>query len=243
MPTSPERVRSGLLKITKAARRDLRTVATAAGEDPQQVRAALFAATPLLVADYGDYAGLLAADWFEELREAAAPSSPFAPRPVQLLTDDDIAAAVAATTKMLREAAEDVERQVAEAIAAMEDELAREVAASFNDTMLVNAHEDPASVGWRRFARPEACKFCKMLADRGAVYTAETARFAAHGAVMRGERKGGNCMCIAGPAFGGKEIWGEATPMQYVASKRERTDEERAALREYLNENFPDAPG
>ena len=49
-------------------------------------------------------------------------------------------------------------------------------------------------------------------------------------------------MCLAGPAFDGEGI-AKATPMQYVASKRKRTEKERAALRDYLNHNFPDAPG
>lgn len=60
---------------------------------------------------------------------------------------------------------------------------------------------------------------------------------------MAGGRKGGNCMCIAGPAFGGKEIWAEATPVQYLASRKKRTAKQKAALRKYLNSNFPDAPG
>ena len=35
----------------------------------------------------------------------------------------------------------------------------------------------------------------------------------------------------------------EANVYQYLASKRERTDAERAALRDYLNAKYPDAPG
>lgn len=207
----------------------------------------MFAAAPLIVSEYAPAASALSLDWFEEIRDEAAPSSLYVPTPRLNVTDDDVAAVVAQTTEALREITREmegqIERMMAEAESLLADEVERLAATAFTDTITENVADDPAAVGWRRFARPEACKFCKMLAARGAVYTESTARFAAHGAVMSGNRKGGNCMCIAGPAFGGMEIWGEATPMQYMASKRKRTDAERAALRKYLNHNFPDAPG
>jgi hypothetical protein len=80
-----------------------------------------------------------------------------------------------------------------------------------------------------------------MLAARGAVYTERTARFAAHGAVMAGGRKGGTCMCVAGPAYVPSAP--RASAMQYLASRRKRSAADKAHLREYLNHNFPDARG
>lgn len=255
MATSPDAVRSGLQIVTRAARRDLREVAAAAPKDASGLRAVLFAATPLIVSEYVAGTAALALDWYEELRDAAQVASRFAPRPLALVTEDDVRAAVATATEALfeieqgfvREIEKSAEEQIREALteslSLLELEVEEQVVSGFTDTVTGNVEEDPDAAGWRRFARPEACKFCKMLAARGAVYTRETARFAAHGAVMGGNRKGGNCMCIAGPAFGGKDIWAEATPMQYLASKKRRTPEQRAALREYLTENFPDAPG
>lgn len=240
MTTPPERVRAGLTVVTSAAAADVRAVAETA-DGPAATRAALFAAAPLIVSEYSSGTAALALDWYEELRDAAPNvKALFQPRPLVLVTDDIVAAVVASATVTMREDAEDA---TVEAVAAVEDETQRLVADAFRDTMIGNVAEDPAAVGWRRFARPEACKFCKMLAAKGAVYTKETARFAAHGAVMAGDRKGGNCMCIAGPEFGGQNDWAEATPMQYLASRRKRTEKERAALREYLTEHFPDAPG
>jgi hypothetical protein len=207
----------------------------------------LFAATPLIINDYTSGSSALALDWYEELRDAARVAQRFSPRPLVLVTDDEIAAIVAETTAALhdieRGIEKDIEAALAESLELLEAEIEEEVAAAFRDTMTGNVSADPAAVGWRRFARPEACKFCLMLAARGAVYTEATARFAAHGAVMGGNRKGGNCMCIAGPAFGGKETWAEASPMQYVASSAKRTAAQQATLRDYLNKNFPDAPG
>lgn len=252
MATSPRRVRSALLRVTGGARAELRAVARRAAEEPAQFRAALFAAAPLIVSEYAPGASTLALDWYEEIREEAAPRRLFTPTPRLNVTDEDVAAVVARTTEALRdfdrgdfekEFAAEAEKFMAESMRQIESEVQQAVANAFRDTVIENTKDDPDAVGWRRFARPEACKFCLMLAARGAVYTEATARFAAHGANGRDGRKGGDCMCIAGPAFGGQEIWAEATPMQYVASRKTRTPERRAELREYLNHNFPDAPG
>lgn len=243
---TPKQIRSTLLRLVRKAKSEVRTVASSS-QDPATVRAALFAATPLIVGDYSDGSSALALEWYEELRDAAETAAQFTPRPLVLVPDDEITAIVAETTRSIydfeRGVESDLSKALAEATQLLEVESERLIVSAYTDTMTGNVADDPDAVGWRRFARPEACKFCLMLAAKGAVYTEATARFAAHGAVVAGKRKGGNCMCIAGPAFGGKDIWAEATPEQYVASKRRRTAKERADLREYLNHNFPDAPG
>ena len=66
-----------------------------------------------------------------------------------------------------------------------------------------------------------------MLSDKGAVFRAETARFAAHS----------NCHCSAAPVFNGQD-GEEANVMQYVASQKRRSEKDRARLREYLNANY-----
>lgn len=244
---TPDQVRSALQVVTTAAAEDLRAVAGQAEQDAAAVRASLFAATPLIVSEYANGTAALALDWYEELREVAQVFSVFRPQPLVLVTDEDVSAAVAVSTDSLYEIERGVERDLEEALqeslTLIEAETQRLVADAFRDTVTENVKADPDAAGWKRHARPEACKLCKMLAARGAVYTRETARFAAHSATTAGKRTGGNCLCIAGPEFGGPDEWAEATPMQYVASKRQRTEKERAALRDYLNENFPDAPG
>lgn len=107
-----------------------------------------------------------------------------------------------------------------------------ETARPYRDTITTNRRRDPASVGWRRVTTGSGCKFCAMLGSRGAVYKEATARFASHA----------NCHCTAAPVFEGQD-GPEADVMQYVASKRSRSDAERAKLRDYLNQNYPDAPG
>lgn len=60
------------------------------------------------------------------------------------------------------------------------------------DTILRTVHADDAAVGWQRIASGTACKFCNMLAGRGAVYRAGTVDFRAHD----------GCSCSAAPSFG-----------------------------------------
>jgi hypothetical protein len=108
-----------------------------------------------------------------------------------------------------------------------------ESARPYRDTMLTNRRMDPEAVGWRRVASGHGCKFCRMLADKGAIFREETVRFASHP----------HCSCSAWPAFRSNDDGVSADAMQYVASQRKRTPAQKAALRDYLNENFPDANG
>lgn len=66
------------------------------------------------------------------------------------------------------------------------------VLAGGRQTILRTTAEDPASSGrWRRVPGPDACPFCQMLADRGAVFRDDTADFSAHD----------HCGCSAEPEF------------------------------------------
>lgn len=224
--------------VTAAAIADARTVA-AAGRTPTDVRAALFAAAPLIVGDYVDASSSLALDWYEELRAAAKPRTRFSPSPLAVINEDAITSSVAWATSSLYDLGQDLsrltdellERARQESLALLEPILQKDVAAGFRDTIVGNADQDPSAVGWQRFARAGACKFCLMLAARGAVYTESSVDFAAHT----------NCHCVAGPSYDPSAP--RASVIQYVASSRTRTPEQQAAVREYLNQNYPDAPG
>lgn len=233
--TTPEQARTGLQLVTTAAKADIQTVAETAGQRPARVRVALFATAPLIVGEYATGAATLATDWYDELRDMAQPRSLFAPQPLVRVTEDAVSAAVAVATEPLYRIEQGVELEIKtalqESLAAVEAEAQKLVASAFRDTMTENATEDPDAEGWRRFARPGGCKFCQMLADKGAVYTEATVDFAAHT----------DCHCLAAPAFDPDAP--KASVMQYVASKKRRTAKERAALRDYLNEHFPDARG
>jgi len=240
---TPDEVRTALGAVTATAAGELAAAAEPA-ETAEDLRTLLFLAAPIIVSDYSDGAAALALDWYEELREIAAPRRPFAPEPIRLVTDDYVRSVIAASTAALAGNPAGAPTETFDvALRLVVDSIPEIVADGFRDTITTNAINDPASAGWKRFARPGACKFCLMLAAKGAVFTEKTARFAAHGAVMNGNRKGGDCRCVAGPEFGSPDVWVEATPMQYMASQRNRTAKQKAKLREYLAENFADAPG
>lgn len=230
MATRPDQIRNGLTLITAAAAAELRQVADAYAE-PQAQSAALFVAAPLIVSEYMDGSSALALDWYEELREESPATSPFVPQPVTTLREDYIGNVVGWATKPLLEAVPDVladiEAEMVLALAKIEAEIQKEVAAAFRETIVENVQDDPDAVGWRRFARPQACNFCRLLADKGAIFKADSARFAAHT----------NCHCLAAPVFDGQP--GEqASVEQYTASRRTRTPAERQALREYLADKY-----
>lgn len=212
----------------------MRAVAVAA--PPREVRPVIFAAAPLIVSDYIDGSAALALEWYEERREEASAPSPFTPKPHAEVRDmyGDIAWATGPLHEVSKlEVVTDalLARAVSESLDLLDGVVQVHVASGFWDTVTGNVAADPDAVGWQRYARPGACKFCVMVAGRGAVYRKSTANFAAHK----------NCHCVAGPAYDPEAP--RASAMQYLAAGSNRTKKQKAELRAYLNENFPDAPG
>lgn len=178
---------------------------------------------PGVVAFYSEGSAALAVDLYDDLRVGA--EGRYAAQPVILDRSVKIRRGVAWASEPL--SVDDDELAAARLAKLMRSEMAR----PYRDTILTNRKQDPASVGWKRITRgPQSCKFCRMLADRGAVYKATTATFASHD----------DCMCTAAPVFKGGEVGPEANTAQYVASKRRRTAKEKAFLRDYLAGNYPD---
>jgi len=224
--TSPEFVRAQLAVVTDAAAQEL-----AAFNSPDSMVRAL----RLIVPAYYDAAGSLAVAWYDERRDEARPSSVYTPTIIGDPTTDWIEREAAEFAKTL-DGIEDEVRRMSDEIATL---AAKEVARGFRDSIIGNTRQDVDSIGWSRVARPGACKFCAMLAGKGAVYRSEsTAIFAAHG----------NCNCATRPEFRGGEHGPEASVIQYVASSRRAKDESVQAarnerVRKYLNTNYPDLPG
>jgi hypothetical protein len=184
-------------------------------------RYALLESVPGLIGYYADGTSALAADYYEDAREDAGVTSRFLAEPVVADRTVKIRRAVAWASEPLFDAAEvDASKRLAEVVQF-------EVARPFRDTVTVNRRRDPESVGWRRVTSG-GCAFCRMLADRGAVYRTDTARFAAHP----------HCNCGAEPVFAANDTGETASVLQYVASKKNRTPAQRAELRDYLAANY-----
>lgn len=228
MATAPEAVRLELAVVTTTAATQL---ADAASEVPpgEQVATTL-ALLPLIVPAYYDAAGSLAVAWYDELRGESSPVTTYAPTIIGDPATDWIDREVEAFREaMVGDLERETQRLLDEAIRLAEKEIAR----GYRDTILGNVRQDADAIGWSRVARADACKLCVMLAGRGAVYREDTANFAAHT----------DCHCAARPEFRNGEHGPEASVEQYLATSKRRTPAQRAALREYLNKNYPDSPG
>lgn len=224
MPT-PLESRAILQTLTGEAVSTSTALAEQVGGTPEARRAALLEGVPLIVGYYSDGSAALAADFYEEQRELAGVTGGFAPELIVADRTVKLRRAVAwASEPWFREMDATVEGRLAEIVQL-------DVARAYRDTIRGNRQNDPEAVGWRRITAG-GCKFCQMLAAKGAVYRHDTARFAAHP----------NCHCTAQPVFRSNP-GEEASVLQYIASKRSRTASEKERLRDYLNAFYPDFPG
>ncbi len=233
MATSPEVVREELAAVTAAASADL--AAQAAAASSAQALDSLLETLPLIVPPYYDAAGLLAVAWYDEIREESAPLTAYVPDVIGDPSTDWIEREIA---KLQRSVEADIEEQMQRLVDETMRLAEKEVARGFRESIVGNTRQDEDAIGWSRVARPSACKFCLMLAAKGAVFSKETAIFAAHT----------DCHCAARPEFRGGTHGPEASVVQYVASsRRAKTEAAQAArnerLRAYLNQHYPDAPG
>lgn len=191
-----------------------------AGASEEQ-RALLLEGAPEVINYYSAGAAALAADFYDDQREFSAPPKLYLAEPIILDRTEKIRRAVAwASDPLFRDDPLSAGARLAEVVNI-------ETARPYRDTILTNRRRDPSAVGWRRITNG-GCRFCRMLAEKGAVYSDATARFAAHG----------SCKCTAQPVFSTDDFGEEASALQYVASKRTRTAAEKAKLREYLDAKY-----
>ena len=221
MPTALES-RAALTVVTGAAVNAVQQLLGSLTGSPDAVRSDLLSAVPEVIGYYADGSSALAADFYDDERDRASARGGFTAEPVVLDRWEKVGRALAWATQPLIEGDGDVPARLAEVVQI-------ETARPYRDTITTNRQRDPEAVGWQRVSAG-GCSFCRMLASRGAVYRAETARFASHT----------NCHCTAQPVFKGNDPGDEASVIQYVASKRRPSARDRARVRAYLAENFGD---
>lgn len=225
MPT-PRETRAALQLLTSQA------ISTAQGSfsglsgSPETQRLTLLNDVPELIGYYSEGSAALAADFYEEERDLAGIRDSFTPELV--ITDRTVKTrrAIAWAAEPLFEPGDEAARGLS--LVTTTERLAEviqlEVARPFRDTITTNRRKDPRAIGWRRITAG-GCRFCRMLADRGAVYKETTARFAAHK----------RCHCTAQPVFDSGESGEEASAMQYMASRRSHSPAQRAQLNAFLD--------
>lgn len=188
-------------------------------------RAALLDGVPDVIGYYSEGSAALAVDFYEEERELAGVKSLFTPELVVADRTVKTRRAIAwASAPMIADLDD-----IAGVASRLAEVIQLETARPYRDTVTTNRRNDPDSVGWRRITAG-GCGFCRMLADKGAVFKQSTARFAAHE----------HCHCTAQPVFTTNDTGEEASVMQYRASQRGRTPKQKAELRSYLAAYFPD---
>lgn len=214
--------------IVTLATRDLSAFwATLNLTKPEAARDALLRFLPTLTDAYGDVAASVAADWYDDLREAAGVRSGYS---VALAENTPHAAVRQRTRFGATHLFTDTPDQT---LAFLTSAVSKYVLAPGWDTIQENSIRDPAASGWHREVRAGACKFCRMLAGRGAVYKKATAHFAAHD----------NCNCVALPSWDKNAP--EVSTDQYVASERTskmkpaRREQHRERIQSYLD-SMPD---
>lgn len=137
-------------------------------QDPQGSRDALVAFLPDLVASYGEAAAVVAADWYDDMREAAGAPHGFHAGLGDLVPDEAVVARARYGAQHLWTENPDQTRRF---LLGVVDQYVKQAA---RNTLVQAGRRDP----WKpRFARVPrgtvTCGFCLMLASRGPVYLTE----------------------------------------------------------------------
>ena len=197
-------------------------------ERPERARDLLLEYVPVLVQQYGESAAVLAADWYDEVRAADGVKGRYRAEPVTV----DEAVAIERTVR--RAAGGLWTDSPLDTLTGIQSKAGKYTLSSSRTTVMRASFADPYAYGWKRVTQGATCRFCRMLAGRGAVYSEETAHFAAHG----------HCDCAAVPNFDP-----DAQPIEvdlYEASRRttfmspEQKARHNALIRRAMDEYVPE---
>lgn len=211
MLTQANEIRRIQSSISAMATADLKEIfRLIEGLEPEAARALVAELLPGVAQTYGDVAAVAAGEWFEDLRVrevgTGRPAALASPVPTEQVTQSTRFAA----QHLFTDRPDLMEKYLA-------GQLAKWVATPSRETIIGSIDADPIGYGWQRVVRPDGCGFCRMLADRGGVYTRKSVWFAAHA----------NCNCGAVPS------WDPSLPevdvKAYEASKRMESVRRRAA--------------
>jgi hypothetical protein len=190
---------------------------------------ALFDVVPGVVQKWNLAAAAVAADWYDQLREADGITGDFTAI-IPDLGDQGAQALAGWGADALKAPVEhepvqlDKLSPVESAQSRVEGGLQKRLVNAANLTVSQSAKEDPNARGWMRLTRPDACRFCLMVASRGGVFTKASSTFACHE----------HCHCEAIPAWGGK-----ALPVgPYKPSDHPMTAKDRARVRQWIKANL-----
>lgn len=170
---------------TVSAEAEAEFYAIVAGLSEADAIEALYDELPGLTLVYADMAATVAAEWYDEARISLDVPGGFEALPADV-PDPGVDGLLGWAQKTAS--------SFPAALSLAQGGLQKRVANGARLTVARNAARDPRADGWQRYARPEGCGFCKMLAGRAILYRSEdTADFGAHDF----------CQCQAAVAFTG----------------------------------------
>lgn len=198
------------------------------GQPFNVVKDALRDLVPLIAQDYGDAAASLALDYYEMAREAAEIPGFVSLEGAANVNGEAVDSSIRWSLRHITGELPQLELMSKELGAS----IARKVLDVDAETIRFASVKDKRSVGWSRLTDAGACSFCRMLSDRGAVYTGSTVRFASHD----------HCGCTAMPMFDNERNIRPVSTLAFQASQRRLSDAQSAAMkarvRDYLAANY-----
>lgn len=227
--TSAAEARQGLVDLTTLARRDLAAFWALVQDWPvERIRDALMDVLPALGDQYGDAAAELAASYFETARERADARGSFVP----VLAERPQRARWEALSRWGVDPLFAAEPDAATALSRVSGGLQRTIADQHRLTVVESSLADPAASGWRRVGVGDNCGFCRMLIDRGHVYTEAGVTFRSHD----------HCNCAAAPSWDSNVVKVSTEP--YRQSRKNRSDAtkkaDNARARAYIADKYGD---
>lgn len=178
MTVVAEEARLELLGLSEVSQEELAAILDDFGRlDPEEFQKILREVLPVLGREYELAAATLGADYFDAARRDAGARGTFVAEPVapveterwDALADWGVAPMLAGAGAYL------VTRE------RVLGGTQRTIADKHRETVTKSAIADPQASGWNRVVSPlSKCGFCKMLADRGAIYSDDTVTFRAH---------------------------------------------------------------
>lgn len=208
-------IKAALDNLNRLAANDLLTVWNAAQRlPPLEAREYMLQALEVILETYGASAADISADWWNTMMVDPTMLA----KPVQAWEQDVLKTKTRwGTSKILQGAGESAYLQMAGVVQ-------QAIFGAQRNTVRVNAAAQ--KVGYARYARPDACAFCRILASRGAVYGSKAAALyvgastvrkhysdgksrgyrikagRVRGAQAAGEKFHDHCRCVAAPAMG-----------------------------------------
>lgn len=173
MPTRADvrRLSSAYRDVRTLARRDLdRLWDTLDTDDPMAVREVLEDVLPDLTNAYGEISATVAADFYEEMREAAGVGGQFTP----VLEDPYPEEAVRANARWAIAPLFAATRDPSGSLSRLAGEVDRMSLHPGRQTIAKSVGRDPSKPRWARVPQgPTTCAWCISLASRGAIYRSQ----------------------------------------------------------------------